>query len=123
MGIEKTRMFQMICLKILRFYQKFLSPLKPAACRYYPSCSEYALWQFQKKNFFLAFFSTFFRVLRCNPFFKGGFDYPRVSKNFYPINLCLKPIFLAKKQLCFLYIPYKNKSFYLIKIIFKRTNQ
>ncbi|EAI0634230.1 membrane protein insertion efficiency factor YidD, partial [Campylobacter jejuni] len=28
----------MICLKILRFYQKFLSPLKPAACRYYPSC-------------------------------------------------------------------------------------
>ncbi|EAH6357538.1 membrane protein insertion efficiency factor YidD, partial [Campylobacter jejuni] len=28
-----------------------------------------------------------------------------------------------KKQLCFLYIPYKNKSFYLIKIIFKRTNQ
>ena len=123
MGIEKTRMFQMICLKILRFYQKFLSPLKPAACRYYPSCSEYALWQFQKKNFFLAFFSTFFRVLRCNPFFKGGFDYPRVSKNFYPINLCFKPIFLAKKQLCFLYIPYKNKRFYLIKIIFKRTNQ
>ncbi|ELD9072359.1 membrane protein insertion efficiency factor YidD, partial [Campylobacter jejuni] len=76
----------MICLKILRFYQKFLSPLKPATCRYYPSCSEYALWQFQKKNFFLAFFSTFFRILRCNPFFKGGFDYPRVSKNFYPIN-------------------------------------
>ncbi|EAH8597053.1 membrane protein insertion efficiency factor YidD, partial [Campylobacter jejuni] len=75
----------MICLKILRFYQKFLSPLKPAVCRYYPSCSEYALWQFQKKNFFLAFFSTFFRILRCNPFFKGGFDYPRVSKNFYPI--------------------------------------
>ncbi|EGD0010164.1 membrane protein insertion efficiency factor YidD, partial [Campylobacter jejuni] len=33
------------------------------------------------------------------------------------------PIFLAEKQLCFLYIPYKNKSFYLIKIIFKRTNQ
>ncbi|EAL5879776.1 membrane protein insertion efficiency factor YidD, partial [Campylobacter jejuni] len=57
----------MICLKILRFYQKFLSPLKPATCRYYPSCSEYALWQFQKKNFFLAFFSTFFRILRCNP--------------------------------------------------------
>ncbi|EOI0235019.1 membrane protein insertion efficiency factor YidD [Campylobacter jejuni] len=113
----------MICLKILRFYQKFLSPLKPAACRYYPSCSEYALWQFQKKNFFLAFFSTFFRILRCNPFFKGGFDYPRVSKNFYLINLCFKPIFLAEKQLCFLYIPYKNKSFYLIKIIFKRTNQ
>ncbi|EAL9456109.1 TPA: membrane protein insertion efficiency factor YidD, partial [Campylobacter jejuni] len=53
----------MICLKILRFYQKFLSPLKPAVCRYYPSCSEYALWQFQKKNFFLAFFSTFFRIL------------------------------------------------------------
>nr|WP_158334770.1 membrane protein insertion efficiency factor YidD [Campylobacter bilis] len=115
-------MFQIICLKILRFYQKFLSPLKPPVCRYYPSCSEYAFWQFQKKNFFLAFLFAFFRILRCNPFFKGGFDYPKVYKKFHFKNLCFKPMFLAQKQLCFLYIPYKNKSFYLVKIIFKRTN-
>ncbi len=76
--------------KNTRFYQKFLSPLKPAACRYYPSCSEYALWQFQKE-FFLAFF-LLFRVLRCNPFLKG-FDYPRVSKNFYPIIYVLSLYF------------------------------
>ena len=123
MGIKKTAMFKMICLKMLRFYQKFLSPLKPPSCRYYPSCSEYAFWQFQKKNFFLAFFSTFFRILKCNPFFKGGFDYPKISKNFNTGNLCFKPIFLAQKRLYFLYIPYKNKSFYFIKIISQRTNQ
>lgn len=123
MGIKKTRMFQIICLKLLRFYQKFLSPLKPTTCRYYPSCSEYAFWQFQKKNFILAFIFTFLRILKCNPFFKGGFDYPKISKNFDFKNLCFKPIFLAQKQLCFLYIPYKHNNFYLIKIIFKRTNQ
>ncbi|EJL6092405.1 membrane protein insertion efficiency factor YidD, partial [Campylobacter coli] len=40
----------MVCLKTLHFYQKFLSPLKPPVCRYYPTCSEYAFWQFQKRN-------------------------------------------------------------------------
>ena len=121
MGIKKARMSKMIRLKMLRFYQKFLSPLKPACCRFYPSCSEYALWQFEKRNFFLAFFYTFLRILRCNPYFRGGFDYPKIAKKFSTKTLCFKPIFLAKKQLHFLYIPYKNKEFYIIKIIFKRT--
>lgn len=124
MGIKKTRMFKIVCLKTLHFYQKFLSPLKPAVCRYYPTCSEYAFWQFQKRNCILAFFSSFFRILKCNPFFKGGFDYPKITKNITSCNLCFKPIFLAQKQLYFLYIPHhQDKSFYLVKIIFQRTNK
>lgn len=120
MGIKKIRMFKIICLKTLQFYQKFLSPLKLSpSCRYYPSCSEYAFWQFQKKNFFIAFFFSFFRILRCNPFFKGGFDYPKISKHIFLYNACFKPRYLAKKRLYFLYIPYQTKSFYLVKIIFK----
>ncbi len=123
MGIKKTRMFKIVCLKTLRFYQKFLSPLKPPVCRYYPTCSEYAFWQFQKRNCIFAFFSSFFRILKCNPFFKGGFDYPKITKNITSYNLCFKPIFLAQKKLYFLYIPYQGKSFYLVKIIFQRTNK
>lgn len=121
MGIKKTRMFQIICLSTLRFYQNFLSPLKPRMCRYYPSCSEYALWHFQKNTLIQAFFSTFLRIVKCNPFCKGGIDYPIISKNLQVHTFCFKPIFLSQKRLCFFYIPLKNKSFYLVKIIIKRT--
>ncbi|KAA6224787.1 MULTISPECIES: membrane protein insertion efficiency factor YidD [unclassified Campylobacter] len=109
-------MFKIICLKILRFYQYFISPLKPNCCRYYPSCSNFAFLQFQKNNIFLAFFATFIRIIKCNPFFKGGFDYPKISTSFQTISI-FKPSFLAKKPLRFLYIPYKKEAYYLIKIL------
>ena len=108
-------MFKRICLVLLHFYQRFLSPLKPQTCRYYPSCSEYALWQFQKNRLIFAFYFTLLRILRCNPLFKGGFDYPKVFKVMQSQNFCFKPKFLAQKPLCFLYIPYKNKGFILLK--------
>ncbi|MCH5336394.1 MAG: membrane protein insertion efficiency factor YidD [Campylobacter sp.] len=107
-------MFKRTCLALLHFYQKFLSPLKPKVCRYYPSCSEYALWQFQKNKLFFAFIFTFLRILKCNPFFKGGFDYPKVFKISQSQNLCFKPKFLAQKPLHFLYIPCKE-GFILLK--------
>lgn len=112
-------MFKRICLNLIYFYQRFLSPLKVSSCRYYPTCSEYAFWQFQKNNIFIAFCFTFLRILKCNPFFEGGFDYPKISKINMNKNFCFKPVFLAKKQLHFLYVPYKGKQFYLVKIIFK----
>jgi putative membrane protein insertion efficiency factor len=68
-----------IALKLLDFYQKFLTVLGFGSCRYYPTCSEYAKWQFEKNNIFLAFFHTFFRILRCNQLFKGGIDYPVIK--------------------------------------------
>ncbi|MCX2683096.1 membrane protein insertion efficiency factor YidD [Campylobacter sp. MIT 21-1685] len=110
-------MFQIVCLSTLRFYQNFLSPLKPRTCRYYPSCSEYALWHFQKNTLFLAFFFTFLRIAKCNPLCKGGIDYPIVFKNLQTYTFCFNPLFLSKQKLCFFYIPLKNKSFYLVKII------
>lgn len=46
----------------------------PSSCRYYPTCSEYALEAFQKLGFFKAFYLTSKRILTCNPFFPGGYD-------------------------------------------------
>ncbi len=119
MGFKKNTMFKIAFLTSLRFYQRFLSPLKPPVCRYYPSCSEYAFWQFEKNNALFAFFLTFFRIIRCSPLFRGGFDYPKVFKIFKSDTLCFKPKFLAQKKLHFLYIPCEDKGFYLVKIIFK----
>ncbi|MGM0533760.1 MAG: membrane protein insertion efficiency factor YidD [Campylobacterota bacterium] len=65
-------------LKLLALYQ-YISKLFPASCRYYPTCSEYARWQFEHNRIDKAFISSFFRICRCNQLFDGGIDYPRIS--------------------------------------------
>jgi putative membrane protein insertion efficiency factor len=96
-----------IALKFLDFYQKFLTVFAFGSCRYYPTCSEYAKWQFEKNNIFLAFFYTFFRILRCNQLFKGGIDYPVIKidkkskKNFIckdNQNTIIVKFWLVKKE-------------------------
>jgi putative membrane protein insertion efficiency factor len=59
---------------LIKLYRKFISPIKPPCCRFTPTCSEYALEAFIKRGFFLGFILTVWRVLRCNPFSKGGYD-------------------------------------------------
>ncbi len=63
-----------IMIGIVRLYQKFISPLKPPCCRFTPSCSTYAIEAFQKRGFFVGLGLSVFRILRCNPFCKAGFD-------------------------------------------------
>ena len=64
-----------ICIKMIRFYQKYISPLKPyGMCKYYPTCSNYAIEAYQKYGFFKGTALTVWRILRCNPFSKGGYD-------------------------------------------------
>lgn len=46
----------------------------PANCRFYPSCSEYSKQAFKKYNFLKALFLSFYRIIRCNPFSKGGYE-------------------------------------------------
>lgn len=75
-----------IFIFLILLYRKIVSPLYGNVCRYYPSCSAYALECFQKFNFFLAFIFVLFRVVRCNPFSSGGFDYPQIKKRFYKKN-------------------------------------
>jgi len=65
--------------KILSFYQKIISPLFSPSCRYYPSCSEYAKWQFDTNSAPKAFVSSAIRIMRCNKLFDGGIDYPQIN--------------------------------------------
>ena len=65
-----------LCIALIRFYRKLLSPLKrKPTCKYYPSCSEYALCAFETHGFFKGSLLSVFRILRCNPWSKGGIDY------------------------------------------------
>ena len=64
-----------VCILLIRFYRKFLSPLKGTpCCRFYPTCSAYALEAFMKRGFFVGLGLTVWRILRCQPFSVGGFD-------------------------------------------------
>lgn len=59
---------------LIRLYRKYISPLKPPCCRFTPTCSAYALEAYQKRGFFMGTILTVWRILRCNPFSKGGYD-------------------------------------------------
>ena len=63
-----------ICIRLIRGYQRFISPLKPSCCRFTPTCSAYAIEAFEKRGFFVGLFLSVWRILRCNPFCKGGYD-------------------------------------------------
>ena len=64
-----------ICMALIRFYRKFLSPLKSKpCCRFTPTCSAYALEAFEKRGFFVGFYLMVTRIFRCNPFCPGGYD-------------------------------------------------
>ena len=58
----------------IRFYQLALSPLKGPCCRFTPTCSEYAAEAFRIHGFIRGFFLSLWRLLRCNPLCKGGYD-------------------------------------------------
>ena len=63
-----------IILLLIKFYRKFISPLYPQTCRYYPSCSEYSFQAIERFGIIKGIFMSFYRILRCNPFSKGGYD-------------------------------------------------
>ncbi len=63
-----------VMIWLIRLYQRFISPIKPRSCRYTPTCSAYAIEAFRKRGFFVGFALTVWRLLRCNPFSKGGYD-------------------------------------------------
>lgn len=63
-------------IALIKFYQKCLSPLKKPCCRFTPSCSSYALEAFRTRGFLPALLLSIGRILRCNPFCRGGYDPP-----------------------------------------------
>lgn len=58
----------------VKFYQKAISPLFPPSCRYYPTCSTYMIQAVEKYGVVLGLLMGSARILRCNPFVRGGHD-------------------------------------------------
>ena len=63
-----------VLLALVRFYRRAISPLRPPCCRYPPTCSQYALEAIEKYGALKGGWMAFRRILRCNPFHKGGYD-------------------------------------------------
>lgn len=61
-------------LATLRFYQRWISPLLPPSCRFYPTCSQYAYEAIERYGLLKGGAMAAWRLLRCNPFCKGGVD-------------------------------------------------
>ncbi len=66
--IEKNLIF---CIKL---YQRYISPMKTVKCPYFPSCSNYAIEAISKHGPVRGGMLAVWRILRCNPFSKGGYD-------------------------------------------------
>lgn len=63
-----------ILIGLIRFYQKSISPYTPPSCRFTPTCSAYALEAIGKYGAARGSWLALKRILRCNPFFPGGYD-------------------------------------------------
>ena len=63
-----------IFISLVKFYQKFISPRKAPCCRFEPTCSNYAIEAFSKRGAIVGLGLTIWRILRCNPACKGGYD-------------------------------------------------
>ncbi|MBO9130924.1 membrane protein insertion efficiency factor YidD [Bacillus sp. 165] len=63
-----------VLLGLIRFYQKFISPVKPPTCRFYPTCSAYGMEAIQRHGALKGSWLTAKRIGKCHPFHPGGFD-------------------------------------------------
>lgn len=68
-------MIDKMAIIIIKFYQKFISPLKgTSSCRFYPTCSQYAIDAITKYGMIKGSFMSIKRILKCHPFHPGGYD-------------------------------------------------
>ena len=71
---KKPGVLARVGIWLVRFYQRRISPLTPAACRYRPTCSQYTLEAIQKYGFVRGCWMGTRRIARCHPFHPGGYD-------------------------------------------------
>ena len=68
------KMLKKIMLRMIRFYQQAISPLRPRCCNYIPTSSQYAVEAIEKYGPLKGGWMALRRILRCHPFHKGGYD-------------------------------------------------
>lgn len=67
-------MGKVVCLWMIRLYQKIISPCLPNSCRFTPSCSEYAYQAIEHHGLRIGLYLALRRLFRCHPFHPGGYD-------------------------------------------------
>ena len=77
-------MLRRVAILPIRAYQLLLSPLVGQRCKYYPSCSEYAAQAIQRYGILRGLVLAGWRLLRCNPWSRGGFDPVEEQRVFKP---------------------------------------
>lgn len=63
-----------VIIGFIHFYRKFISPIKPPTCRFYPTCSQYSLEAVKRFGAIKGSYLMIKRILKCQPFHSGGFD-------------------------------------------------
>lgn len=67
-------MFRALFIRLIKLYQYLISPLMPPACRFTPSCSQYSIEVLAKHGIIRGSWLSIKRILRCNPWNRGGYD-------------------------------------------------
>jgi uncharacterized protein len=83
-GGRAVSTFRAVLTSPIRFYQRAISPGLPARCKYYPTCSEYAVQAVRSYGVFRGVVLAAWRLLRCNPWSHGGVDFVEDQKLFRP---------------------------------------
>lgn len=68
------RIFNKAVLLIITFYRKYISVILPPSCRFTPTCSQYSYQAFSKYPFLKALKLSIFRISKCHPYHRGGYD-------------------------------------------------
>lgn len=87
---------KLVTLEMLRAYKWAISPLFPPSCRYVPTCSEYAMEAVERYGAVRGVLMALWRVLRCHPFARGGYD-PVVKLSKSPPFDKLRASFLVQR--------------------------
>ena len=83
-GGRLASVFRSVVTSPVRLYQRAISPGLPARCKYYPSCSEYAVQAVRSYGVFRGIVLAAWRLLRCNPWSHGGVDFVEDQNLFRP---------------------------------------
>ena len=67
-------MIKKLALKLIKIYQETISQVTPASCRFSPTCSQYTFEAINKYGVFKGIYLGIVRLIKCNPFNKGGYD-------------------------------------------------
>jgi len=89
------KLWLIIKLSPILLYRKFISPLLPAHCRFYPTCSEYATDAIKQYNFLTASLLILVRLLKCHPLHSGGYN---PVPNEFNVKTLLKKSCCRKKK-------------------------